>query len=228
MNLKSRSPSIHSPPPPTHKTDLLRYFHLTDNASTGVLREAGGITDTKGIGTWKINKMENTSSPIVPLPPSERQVQKTHSPSLKTHQVFKNCKLYSDRDKWASTQASKKSKAIHIHQQSDTHPSKAWEYTTITPATQGDSEFKASWGLPIPNRMATISLIQLQTPGCWGTDTSGFCFNAEKQEGGGNRCLLCLWSDSEAESECFLLSGPLTSVCMSQTYPKNIYTHMQK
>lgn len=31
--------------------------------------------------------------------------------------------------------------------------------------TQDDSEFKASRGLPIPNRMATISLIQLQTPG---------------------------------------------------------------
>lgn len=35
----------------THKADLLRYFDLTDNASTDIIGEVGGVTDAKGVRT---------------------------------------------------------------------------------------------------------------------------------------------------------------------------------
>ena len=45
-------PQPYSPSPTrSHKADLLRYFDLTDDASMGVVREAGGITDTERVGT---------------------------------------------------------------------------------------------------------------------------------------------------------------------------------
>jgi sarcosine oxidase delta subunit len=38
-------------PPHTHKANLLRYFDLTDDAATDVVREVGGVTDAKGVRT---------------------------------------------------------------------------------------------------------------------------------------------------------------------------------
>ena len=36
---------------PTHKVDLLRYFDLTDDTTTDILRKVGGVTDAKGVRT---------------------------------------------------------------------------------------------------------------------------------------------------------------------------------
>lgn len=44
--------AAHYPHSHTHKANLLRYFDLTDDASTDVVGEIGGVTDAKGIRTY--------------------------------------------------------------------------------------------------------------------------------------------------------------------------------
>lgn len=48
-----RTPELPPQPtiPHTHKADFLRYFDLTDNTATDIVREVRGVTDAKGVRT---------------------------------------------------------------------------------------------------------------------------------------------------------------------------------
>jgi hypothetical protein len=134
-----------------------------------VLREAGGITDTKG--TWKMKKMEKTASPICVFATLPRSSTKTSQSNPKKLQLSFNCKVYSDRDKQESNQP----KTIQTNKQTKEKQTNqsisikgiGIQYTTLIPAlqksTQEDSEFKTSQGLPTTNKRATVSLIHIQT-----------------------------------------------------------------